>query len=523
MRLRLGNGRAPGAGGRRTRQNGGSEYPTRDATTAGGATARALAVRRGLPLPDLPRTRPALRRRDHARARVRGPADPVPGAVAVGVFLRMPRTDLIGLVFDVVLPAVGLRRQPHRAASTGSWRSSTRTGSPSTSTRTTPAARGGSGPAGSAAGPSRWRACSRSCSSSRAHTSSSPATTCSPSMPSRAAASSSARTRTRCAPTTAATPAMPRPRGHRARPTPRPRPTRPHPTDTPTAEPTPIGTPVPEVSIAPWDGKQRLNILLIGADTQRGGHNTDTLITVSIDPVTKQVAMFSLPRDTTNVPLPPGAPRNFWGSVYGQKINSLWVNNRNRTDLWPGKKSLAGYTALKQTIGNLYGLDIKYFVEVDFDGFKQVLERARRRHRQRPGPDRRRQLPGLEGPGRPPVHPERPAAHGRHRRRSSTRARDTRPRTSTARRASSDCCSRCASRPTRRRSSPSCPTSSRRSRARSRPTSPSTSSTSCSDSRRRSTRRTSARTSSSPRSTAARCSAPDLQDASRTSSASGPR
>ena len=58
----------------------------------------------------------------------------------------------------------------------------------------------------------------------------------------------------------------------------------------------------------PWDGKERLNILLIGSDEQGGGHNTDTLITVSIDPVTKQAAMFSLPRDTQFVPLPAGTP-----------------------------------------------------------------------------------------------------------------------------------------------------------------------------------------------------------------------
>ena len=37
--------------------------------------------------------------------------------------------------------------------------------------------------------------------------------------------------------------------------------------------------------------------------------NTDTMIVVSIDPNTKQVAMFSLPRDTVDVPLPPGRPR----------------------------------------------------------------------------------------------------------------------------------------------------------------------------------------------------------------------
>ena len=74
-----------------------------------------------------------------------------------------------------------------------------------------------------------------------------------------------------------------------------------------------IGTAVPSVEIPPWDGRERLNILLIGSDEQRGGHNTDTLITVSIDPVTKQVAMFSLPRDTVDVPVPPGPAQRVWG------------------------------------------------------------------------------------------------------------------------------------------------------------------------------------------------------------------
>ncbi len=142
----------------------------------------------------------------------------------------------------------------------------------------------------------------------------------------------------------------------------------------PTPEPSIIGTPVPNVSIAPWDGKERLNILLIGADEQGGGHNTDTLITVSIDPVTKQVAMFSLPRDTVDVPIPPGPARQVWGRDYGGKINSFFANNRKRSDLWPGNDRTRGYNALKSVIGELYGLDIKYFVEVNFDGFRKVVD-----------------------------------------------------------------------------------------------------------------------------------------------------
>jgi LCP family protein required for cell wall assembly len=146
------------------------------------------------------------------------------------------------------------------------------------------------------------------------------------------------------------------------------------PTDGPTPDPTLVGTPVPSVEIPPWDGRERLNILLIGSDEQRGGHNTDTLITVSIDPVTKQVAMFSLPRDTVDVPVPPGPAQRVWGRDYGQKINSFFANNRRRSDLWPGNDRTRGYNALKSILGELYDLRIRYFVEVNFDGFKKVVD-----------------------------------------------------------------------------------------------------------------------------------------------------
>jgi LCP family protein required for cell wall assembly len=151
-----------------------------------------------------------------------------------------------------------------------------------------------------------------------------------------------------------------------------PDPSEPAVTPSPTPEP-PTGTQVPDVSIPPWDGKKRLNILLIGADEQQGGHNTDTLITVSIDPVTKQAAMFSIPRDTVDLPVPSGPARNVWGRSYRGKINSFFVQNRGRSDLWPGNDRTRGYNALKAMIGELYGLDIKYFVEVNFNGFKKVV------------------------------------------------------------------------------------------------------------------------------------------------------
>lgn len=143
-------------------------------------------------------------------------------------------------------------------------------------------------------------------------------------------------------------------------------------TDTP--EPSAVGTAVPSVSIPPWNGTDRLNILLIGADEQGGGHNTDTMIVVSIDPTTDQVVMFQLPRDTVDVPVPPGPAQKLFGTVYAGKINSWFVNVRHRADLFPGTDQTRGYNGLKAILGTLYNLDIKYYVEVNFDGFRQIVD-----------------------------------------------------------------------------------------------------------------------------------------------------
>jgi LCP family protein required for cell wall assembly len=142
------------------------------------------------------------------------------------------------------------------------------------------------------------------------------------------------------------------------------------------------GTPNPSATSAgpaPTPGGpsgDRLNILLIGADQrpEENTFNTDTMIVVSVDRATHQVAMFQLPRDVVDVPLAPGPAQNVFGSVYRGKINSLWTAATARPDLFPGNQAQRGFNALKSTLGNLYGLDISYYVEVNFDGFKQVVD-----------------------------------------------------------------------------------------------------------------------------------------------------
>jgi len=144
----------------------------------------------------------------------------------------------------------------------------------------------------------------------------------------------------------------------------------------PTLSLPPVGTPLASTSAVPaWNHTDRLNILLLGVDQRAGDStfNTDTMIVVSIDPVTKNVALFSLPRDTVDVPLPVAA-QGVFGSVYQGKINSLWTNARNRPDAFPGTDRQRGYNALKETLGTLYHLNIQYYVMVNFQGFRQVVD-----------------------------------------------------------------------------------------------------------------------------------------------------
>ena len=150
-------------------------------------------------------------------------------------------------------------------------------------------------------------------------------------------------------------------------------------------------------TIPPWDGKERLNILLIGTDQRpkEGTYNTDTLIVVSIDPVTKQVAMFSLPRDTVDIPLPPGPLRNAYsGGVYPKKINTLFTAVRNRRR--PRSRATSrtrGYNGLKEVLG--YALRARH--QVLRRGQLRRLQAGRRRagrgDDQRPDPGQRRELP----------------------------------------------------------------------------------------------------------------------------------
>ena len=132
------------------------------------------------------------------------------------------------------------------------------------------------------------------------------------------------------------------------------------------------GTENPGTTPAPrWDGKERLNVLLVGID-QRGDSttfNTDTLIVASVDPVNGTVTMFSIPRDTVDFPVPENA-QQLYGATYGNKINSYYASASRNPNVFPD----GPMPALREMLGNFYGMKIDYSLMVNFTGFQEIVD-----------------------------------------------------------------------------------------------------------------------------------------------------
>jgi LCP family protein required for cell wall assembly len=154
----------------------------------------------------------------------------------------------------------------------------------------------------------------------------------------------------------------------------------PSPTPDPSATPAPpTPTPEPTPTQGPsWDKGGRLNILLIGADAGRAGYTnylTDTMIVVTIDPVTKQTAFITLPRDTTGLPIPRDWPAyGAWGGRFGTKANSIYTYAARLTpNQYPGPAKNKGFNAMKGILGETLGLKIDYFLAVDLKSFREII------------------------------------------------------------------------------------------------------------------------------------------------------
>ncbi len=108
-------------------------------------------------------------------------------------------------------------------------------------------------------------------------------------------------------------------------------------------------------------GQGRINILLLGIDQrpqEKGYYRTDTMIVFTIDPATGDIGMLSIPRD-------------LWVTIpgYGEgRINTAHVVG----DLQ--KRPGGGPALAKETVAQLLGQPIHYYIRINFQGFRRILE-----------------------------------------------------------------------------------------------------------------------------------------------------
>lgn len=140
----------------------------------------------------------------------------------------------------------------------------------------------------------------------------------------------------------------------------------------------------------PWEGKPRVNVLLLGGDAGEGrdGLRTDTVILASIDTETGDTTMISLPRNLEQVPFATGTPAGdalatrfptgFTDHQPGNLEFVLFSVYRNAPafvspDVFAGSDD-PGADAVKLAVSGALGVDIDYYVIADLNGFADIVD-----------------------------------------------------------------------------------------------------------------------------------------------------
>ncbi|MBX7236253.1 MAG: LCP family protein [Caldilineales bacterium] len=116
-----------------------------------------------------------------------------------------------------------------------------------------------------------------------------------------------------------------------------------------------------DLAFPAWNTPGRINILFLGIDQrpqQQGYFRTDTMIVLTADPSTGDVGMLSLPRD-------------LWVTIPGrgeERINTAHVYGY--LDKYPG----GGPGLAKETVSQLLNQPIHYYVRMNFEGFRKIIE-----------------------------------------------------------------------------------------------------------------------------------------------------
>ena len=113
----------------------------------------------------------------------------------------------------------------------------------------------------------------------------------------------------------------------------------------------------------------RINVLLVGKGGP--GHTapdlTDSIHLFSFDPISRQAFILSLPRDLYVYPGGDSSQKRV-------KINEIYYWAKQRTGGSAATAEIAGLDELEATVEHYTGIDINYYVLVNFDGFVDIVD-----------------------------------------------------------------------------------------------------------------------------------------------------
>ncbi|MFV2196913.1 LCP family protein [Nocardiopsis sp. LOL_012] len=131
----------------------------------------------------------------------------------------------------------------------------------------------------------------------------------------------------------------------------------------------------------PWNGADRVNVLLLGSDSaeNRYGTRTDSMMVASIDTETGDTVLIGLPRNLEDAQFPTGTALAErypppWG--FDDLLNEVYqtvAEDPGALAINPTAVDPAADT-LKAVIGYNIGLDVKYYAMVDMLGFRDLID-----------------------------------------------------------------------------------------------------------------------------------------------------
>ncbi|GAA4608740.1 hypothetical protein GCM10023195_34560 [Actinoallomurus liliacearum] len=133
----------------------------------------------------------------------------------------------------------------------------------------------------------------------------------------------------------------------------------------------------------PWKDMPRVNVLLLGGDggKDRSGIRTDSMTVASINTKTGDTVLLSLPRNLQHFQVPPRLrsrwPQGYTGDPGDQGLlNEVYIEAQRHADLLPKYKKAAQRSPhlLEEVIGYLLGIKIHYYVLVNLNGFKDIVD-----------------------------------------------------------------------------------------------------------------------------------------------------